>query len=140
MFCRRKWEDAGTRVRGVLCHASMPCVPAGLRRGAAAQGWARRWWGTLAVAILQRCPRRLDNAPLTSADEDLPIAEVLHLAADQAPNRLPVACAYRAWRHLRRFLTWNLKPFFEGEPSVLVQLCDLSENVWTLCELSSRYS
>ena len=39
---------------------------------------------------LQCCLRRMAMPSLPNAEGDLPIAEVLHLAADQAPSRLPL--------------------------------------------------
>ena len=68
-------------------------APAAMR-GAAAQGWARRWWGTLAVAIQRMtCSNVLGvwtMPALPNADGELPKPEALQLAADPAPSRLPL--------------------------------------------------
>ena len=68
-------------------------APATLRT-AASQGWARRWWGALAVAVQRAtCSAVLGvwtMPPLPAAENDVPLAEVLQFAADTAPSRLPM--------------------------------------------------
>ena len=68
-------------------------APAALR-GVAAQGWARRWRGTLAVAIQRATCSTVFGVwtmpVLPNADGELPITEVLQLATDPAPSRLPL--------------------------------------------------
>ncbi|CAE7599317.1 unnamed protein product [Symbiodinium natans] len=56
-------------------------------------GWARRWWGALAVAVQRAACSAVFGVwtmpPLPAAD-DVPLAEVLQYAADTAPSRLPL--------------------------------------------------
>ena len=87
-----RWNDDSQRLVQRLVALRAHRAPATLR-GAAAQG-SRRWWRSLAVAVQRAaCSAALGVWTMPSvpnAEGDLPIAEVLHLAADQAPSRLPL--------------------------------------------------
>ena len=87
------WNDDSQHLVQRLVALRARRAPATLR-GAASQGWARRWWGVLAVAAQRAaCSAVLGiwtMPPLPNADNELPLAEVLHLAADSAPSRLPL--------------------------------------------------
>ena len=64
-------------------------------RAAAAQGWARRWWSLLAIAVQRAvCSAVLGtwSMPAIPADVDsIPLAGVLDLADAALPSRLPRA-------------------------------------------------
>ena len=86
-----RWNDDSQHLVQHLVALRAHRAPARLR-GAASQGWARRWWGVLAVAAQHAaCSAVLGiwtMPPLPNADSELPLAEVLHLAAGSAPSRL----------------------------------------------------
>ena len=90
---RGRWNDDSQHFVQRLVALRARRAPATLR-GAASQGWARRWWGVLAVAAQRAaCSAVLGiwtMPPLPNADSELPLAEVLHLAGDSAPSRLPL--------------------------------------------------
>ena len=88
-----RWNDDSQHLVQRLVALRARRAPATLR-GAASQGWARRWWGVLAVAAQRAaCSAVLGTwtmPPLPNADSELPLAQALHLAADSAPSRLPL--------------------------------------------------
>ena len=73
--------------------ASRPARPTPLR-ASAAQGWARRWWSVLSVALQRAVACSAlgvwSMPPLPGADDALPLGDVLDLASASAPSRLPL--------------------------------------------------
>ena len=61
-------------------------------RGAAAQGWASRWWGVLAVAVQRAvCSAVLGRwtmPALPMAEAPVPLADILAQAPEAPPSRL----------------------------------------------------
>ena len=94
-FWPQRSGGAGTTTPSILYNAWSPCghAEAVSLRAAASQGWARRWWGCLAVAAQRAaCSAVLGIwtlPPLPNADSELPLAEaqLIPLAA-----RLLMSC------------------------------------------------
>ena len=61
-------------------------------RASAAQGWARRWWSVLSVALQCAVASSALGVwtmpPLPRAPDALPLGDVLDLAIASAPSRL----------------------------------------------------
>ena len=74
--------------------ASARRAPAPLRTSAT-QGWARRWWGVLSVALQRAVASSVLGVvwtmpPLPGVPDDVPLGDVLDLAEAATPNRLPL--------------------------------------------------
>ena len=64
-------------------------------RASAAQGWVRRWWSVLSVALQRAVATSALGVwtmppPLLGAPDTLPLSDVLDLASASAPSRLPL--------------------------------------------------
>ena len=71
-----------------------PCPMRPPLRASAAQGWARRWWSVLSVALQRAVASSALGVwtmpPLLGALDALPLGDVLDLAIASAPSRLPL--------------------------------------------------
>ena len=95
-----RWSDECQQFFRTLLRLRVQGAPPPLR-ASAAQGWARRWWSVLSVA-LQRAVASSGLGvwtmpPLPGTPDALPLGDVLDLAIASAPNRLPRLGSFRRW-------------------------------------------
>ena len=87
-----RWGDEAQQLVRQLVRLRGRRAPTALR--AAAQGWARRWWSILAVAVQRAVCSALPGTwsmPAIPANADsIPLAGVLDLADAALPSRLPL--------------------------------------------------
>ena len=87
-----RWNDESLRLGGQLVRSRALRAPAPLR-GAATQGWYRRWWGLLSVAVQNTLAATLLGSPPVHApmpDAQAPtLQDVLHDACPPVPSCLP---------------------------------------------------
>ena len=87
-----RWSDECQQFLRTLLRLRVQRAPPPLR-AAAAQGWARRWWSVLSVALQRAVASSALGVwtmpPLPGAPDALPLGDVLDLAIASAPSRLP---------------------------------------------------
>ncbi|CAE7030091.1 unnamed protein product [Symbiodinium natans] len=90
------WMDVqlGTVVYVTLAFAAQQ-IGASFMPTSATQGWARRWWGVLSVALQRAVASSVLGVvwtmpPLPGVPDDVPLGDVLDLAEAATPNRLPL--------------------------------------------------
>ena len=88
-----RWSDECQQFLRTLLPLRVQRAPP-LLRAAAAQGWARRWWSVLSVALQRAVASSAlgvwTMTPLPGAPDALPLGDVLDLAIASAPSRLPL--------------------------------------------------
>ena len=88
-----RWSDECQQFLRTLLRLRVQRAPPPLR-AAAAQGWARRWWSVLSVALQRAVASSALGVwtmpPLPGAPDALPLGDVLDLAIASAPSRLPL--------------------------------------------------
>ena len=87
-----RWNDEWLRLVAQLVRSRAMRAPA-LLRGAATQGWYRRWWGLLSVAVQNTLAATLLGSPPVHAPmpgaQAPPLQDVLHDACPPVPSCLP---------------------------------------------------
>ena len=87
-----RWNDESLRLVAQLVRSRAMRAPAPLR-GAATQGWYRRWWGLLSVAVQNTLAATLLGSPPVHAPmpgaQAPPLQDVLHDACPPVPSCLP---------------------------------------------------
>ncbi|CAE7567426.1 unnamed protein product [Symbiodinium necroappetens] len=87
------WNDQCQQFLRILLRLPVQRAPPPLR-ASAAQGWARRWWSVLSVALQRAVACSAlgvwSMPPLPGAQDALPLGDVLDLASASAPSRLPL--------------------------------------------------
>ena len=87
-----RWNDESLRLVAQLVRSRTMRAPAPLR-GAATQGWYRRWWGLLSVAVQNTLAATLLGSPPVHAPmpgaQAPPLQDVLHDACPPVPSCLP---------------------------------------------------
>ena len=87
-----RWNDESLRLVAQLVRSRALRAPAPLR-GAATQGWYRRWWGLLSVAVQNTLAATLLGSPpvhaLMPGAQAPPLQDVLHDACPPVPSCLP---------------------------------------------------
>ena len=88
-----RWSDECQQFLRTLLRLRVQRAPPPLR-ASAAQGWARRWWSVLSVALQRAVASSALGVwtmpPLPGAPDALPLGDVLDLAIASAPSRLPL--------------------------------------------------
>ena len=88
-----RWGEECQRFVRQLLRLRVQRAPATLR-ATAAQGWARRWWGLLSVAVQRAVASTALGVwtmpALPSSPDGVPLADVLELADFAGPSRLPL--------------------------------------------------
>ena len=88
-----RWSDECQQFLRTLLRLRVQRAPPPLR-ASAAQGWARRWWSVLSVALQRAVASSALGVwtmpPLPGAPDALPLGDVLDLATASAPSRLPL--------------------------------------------------
>ena len=88
----RPWNDESLRLVATLVRSRALRAPAPLR-GAATQGWYKRWWGLLSVAVQNTLAATLLGSPPVHAPmpgaQAPPLQDVLHDACPPVPSCLP---------------------------------------------------
>ena len=88
----KRWNDESLRLVAQLVRSRALRAPAPLR-GAATQGWYRRWWGLLSVAVQNTLAATLLGSPPVHAPmpgaQAPPLQDVLHVACPPVPSCLP---------------------------------------------------
>ncbi|CAE7502185.1 unnamed protein product [Symbiodinium natans] len=92
-----RWGEECQRFVRQLLRLRVQRAPAALR-AAAAQGWARRWWGLLSVAVQRAVASTALGVwtmpALPSSPDGVPLADVFELADFVRPSRLPYEMGY----------------------------------------------